>query len=447
MARPSPPVDLAGSGGTLLVAWTAIALGIALHRGQYLLVVLVLELLGLALLLVGVCRRGGAGIPLRAGLTVAVGTVAVSGIAFFPAQYSSPGPLLTLSQVLSGLMGVAVGATAVPAVRAGRIRRRLPDLALGLAVAAGATRIGATPRPRIDVHRLLQDSTIGLVHGLDMYRQCWPGSTGLKCTYPYLPITSVLLVPARVLAGDVRYGELAALGLAVLLLRRRLPAELAVLPLLLIAFPQAPYSLLQAWTEPLLVLALVTMVVAVRRGHPGWATIAFAIGLASKQHLVLLLPLAAWWPAFGWRRTLRSVGLAVLLVLPWLLAGPSAFWRDAVVHNLADPVLADALDVDALLIHLGLVPGFWFTAVALLAGYVLALRRLPRTGAGFAAAGALVDLTLDLTNKQSFFNHYTLAMALLVVAVVEAARAPLTSAASGGRVSGYRTEQVPLVDR
>lgn len=420
-------MDLAANSGTLLTAWCAIALGIALHRGQYLLSLLVLELVGLALLLAGLSRRGGAGIPQSVGVLAVALTVAGSGAGFAPAQYSDPGPVLTLSRVAAALAGVALAGGLWPLLRrrearAARASPRAADAALGLAVLAAVARIVATPHPRIDVYRFLQDSSIGLLHGANMYHQCWPGSTGLTCSYPYLPMTSVLLVPARLLTGDVRYGLLAALVAAVLLLRRRLPRELTALPLLLLAFPQAPYSLVQAWTEPLLVVLLVGMVLATAAGRPGWATVAFALGLASKQHLALLLPLAALWPQFGWRRTIRAAALGFALVAPWLLADPVRFWHGAVTLNLADPVLKDALDVDAALAHVGLVPGFGLTAGAVLAAYAVAWRRLPRTGAGFAAAAALVDLTLDLTNKQSFFNHYTLAMGLLVVAVVEALR-------------------------
>ncbi len=59
---------------------------------------------------------------------------------------------------------------------------------------------------------LLQGSTKGLVPGDDMYRQQWAASRatyyshGLFDVYPYLPWTSVLLLPFRLVFGDIRYG-------------------------------------------------------------------------------------------------------------------------------------------------------------------------------------------------------------------------------------------------
>ena len=74
----------------------------------------------------------------------------------------------------------------------------------------------ATPEPRIDVFYLLQGSADGMLHGEDMYQQSWAPipelyrSGGLFAVYPYLPGTSVLVLPARILFGDVRYAEIAA---------------------------------------------------------------------------------------------------------------------------------------------------------------------------------------------------------------------------------------------
>ena len=76
--------------------------------------------------------------------------------------------------------------------------------------------IAAAPKPHIDVFFLLQGSTKGLCPGEDMYRQQWAASRasypshGLFDVYPYLPWTSVLLLPFRLVFGDIRYGLVAA---------------------------------------------------------------------------------------------------------------------------------------------------------------------------------------------------------------------------------------------
>jgi hypothetical protein len=256
----------------------------------------------------------------------------------------------------------------------------------------------------------------------------------------------VIVLPARLLFGDVRYAEIAALVFAAVLLRRLLPPRLpalgtgaaagpgtgsaragtalaalpalpALLPLLVLVFPRMSYSIQQAWTEPLLVAALVGMVWAVSTGRMKLSVVFLAAALASKQHVFLLLPLAACWPAFGWRRALTAGGAAGLFVLPWILAGPQDFWHDAVSVNLGYDVLPDALDWPAVAAQHGWGVGFGLTAVGLLGAYAVALR-LRGSAFGFCLGSALVVYVLNLTNKQSFFNHYTLGMGLVVLAVV-----------------------------
>ncbi|MCM3882983.1 glycosyltransferase [Frankia sp. R82] len=310
---------------------------------------------------------------------------------------------------------------------------------LTLAGAAGVATIRAAPAPRIDVFHLLQVSTVGLVHGADLYRQQWApdrasyGLDGLFDVYPYLPWTSVLLAPARLLLGDVRYGLLAALAIAAICARRLGAAPgspgspgpdggaaagaVGLLPLLVVILPESMYALQQSWTEPLLIACLAAMVLAVARGHPRVAVVAFALALASKQHVTLLVPVAAAWPAFGVRRTAVSAGTALLLVAPWLVAGPRDFVDDAVTTNLHYRVLGHSLSVPGWASHFGVTLGFGPALVVLAAAYVLAWRARGDAG-GFCLGGALVLLGASLMNKQTFFNHYTLPMGLLVLTAV-----------------------------
>ena len=102
-------------------------------------------------------------------------------------------------------------------------------------------------------------------------------------------------------------------------------------------------------------------------------------------------------------------------MLPWFIAGPGDMWHDAVHANLALGVLRRALCLPSLFSRWGFTVGFWFLLLALGAAYALVLRRVPRTASGLAIGCAIVLWTLDLANKQSFFNHYTLPLGLLVV--------------------------------
>ncbi|MBL7494155.1 glycosyltransferase [Frankia sp. AgB1.9] len=304
--------------------------------------------------------------------------------------------------------------------------RRAFTAVLLLATGAGIATVLAAPDPQIDVFHLLQESSAGLGDGVNMYHQVWatgrPGDLhgGLTDVYPYLPATSILLAPFRLLFGDVRYGLLAALVVAVCAARALAPRAasapwMPVLPLLVLIFPSYCYSLEQSWTEPLLVGCLAVMMWAVCSGRGLLAVVAFAVALATKQHVALLVPVAAVWPAFGPRRTAAACGLGFAIVAPWVLDDPAAFFHDAVRANLDYPVLDHSLSVPGWADHYGIHVGFGVTAVALAVAYLLAWRARG-DATGFAAGGALVLLTVVELNKQSFFNHYTLPMALLILA-------------------------------
>ncbi|CAO5155287.1 PMT family glycosyltransferase, 4-amino-4-deoxy-L-arabinose transferase [Frankia sp. AiPs1] len=397
----------------------------------------------------------------RVGWALVVATVSLGPIVRHPRYYAG-GTLAPVADVLAILAGLLAAATILltPSPRLGAFGARGARLracaassapfwvVLGLACAAGVATIHAAPRPRIDVWYLSQVSASGLVHGADLYRQQWApdrasyGVDGLFDVYPYLPWTTVLLAPARLLLGDVRYGLIAALATAAVCARRlgrparaalpagaSLPAGLvAALPLLVVIFPESMYALQQSWTEPLLVACLAVLVLAGRGGHGRVAVVAFALALATKQHVALLLPLAAAWPAFGLRRTAVSAATALALVAPWVIAGPRDFADDAVWTNLHYKVLGHSLSVPGWASHFGVTLGFAPALVVLAMAYLLAWRARGEA-AGLTLGGALVLLAADLMNKQTFFNHYTLPMGLLVLTAV-------LLAADGGAPTG-----------
>ncbi|MGH3743743.1 MAG: hypothetical protein ACRDTP_02660 [Mycobacteriales bacterium] len=410
--------------GPILLAWAAIAVGIARKYGDFSEFSVAMVLAGTALLVAACLVR----IPLPAPVGAAGAAAAlVVGIVW-------PGPLNHAGGGWYVLSRVACGAAALLAIGSARWRRLLLP-ALGAVAVCGAARILAAPDPAIDVHVLLQQSAHDLFSA-DMYRATWHASPPgqLRHVYPYLPWTSVLLWPFRLVTTDVRAGLLVAdLAAAALVARLGRPAY----GLLLVTYPLFAFGLQQSWTEPLLVALLAGTVLAVQRDRTGLAVVLFALALATKQHTALLVPLALAWPGLGPRRTVRAVLLGILLVLPWFAAGPADLWHDAVTYQLHYPVLATELGIPALLLRHGQTVGLWLAALAVLLAYAVALTRLPRTAAGFAVGGALVELAVDVTNKQSFFNHYTLPMALVVIGLAaQSARGP-SPATRGGRISRY----------
>ncbi len=450
-ARAAPddaPIERAGPGlrigvtpacvVLLLAGWVGVALGIGTHDGRYALPSLVLVVAGTLVVGAGVFAAAQPSARAwrlpesadRVVLAAAALTVGLAPLIWHP-RYFAHGAGWTASQVLAAGAGLLAAATVLPTfgVARGLASQRWPFwTVLALMAAAGVTMIAAAPKPHIDVFWLLQGSTKGLLSGADMYRQQWAEtrasyySHGLFDVYPYLPWTSVLLAPFRVVFGDIRFGLVAALTIAAVIARRLGSLRTAMppvvlLPLLLAVLPKVTYSYQLSWTEPLLIALLAGMVLAARSGRLTLAVVLLALALASKQHIILLLPLTAIWPRFGWRRTLAAAAGALVLISPWIIAGPHDFWHDAVHENLGLGYRADALCL-ATFFHkaLGVDPGFALTGLGLLVAYALAWR-VRGSAFGFCAGAGLLVLVLDITNTQSFFNHYTLGMALVVLAV------------------------------
>ena len=458
-SRETPHVGV-GPVALLLIGWIAVALGIASHDGRYALASLALVVGGTLVVGLGVYASAGprgaalaARIPPRLAHLALAGaalTVGLAPLAWHP-RYFAHGAGWVASQLLAALAGLLAAAMVLPDFGRCRGLRWAPDgserrwpfwTALALMTAAGATMVAAAGKPHIDVFWLLQGSTKGLVQGADMYRQQWAEtresyySHGLFDVYPYLPWTSVLLAPFRLLFGDIRYGLVLSLGLAAFLARRlgsgtsgfgaaasRPTAYVpALLALLIAVFPKVTYSIQLSWTEPLLIALLTGMVLAVERGRMTAAIACLALAFASKQHIVLILPIAAMWPRFGLRRTVVSAVSALVLVLPWIIAGPRDFWHDAIGANVGLGYRADALCIATWVQKtFGHDPGFALTALGLVIAYALAWRVRGSTF-GFCAGAGLLVLALDITNTQSFFNHYTLGMGLVVLAVVVGSR-------------------------
>jgi len=379
-------------------------------------------LLGLSLVLRASVRLG------RRQAAAALGLTAVLTLWVHAYSYLTPAQASVVRHGLALTAALAAVAFLLPG-------RRTPDIALGLAiagyVAVAVALIRLDRAPRIDVWVVLQQAAEGLLHGKDMYTQVWVGSPGVQDTFPYLPWTAVLLGPGRWLAGDVRW-TLAAITVGTVLairawapVRGSVPAHVqgrvqaAAVGALLLLLPGTATQVEQAWTEPLLLACLAGWALALHRGRIGPAVVLLALGVASKQHLALLLPALAVWPRFGWRRTAAVAGLAGLLMLPWFIASPAAFWHDAVSVLITFQPLrfADTLFIAAMH-EFGAPPPFWITGAVVLAtlvGVCLAVRRRNPGIGELLRWLALLLLAANLMNKQAFYNQYWLVAALVLV--------------------------------
>ncbi len=397
-----------------------------------------------------------------------------------------PYTYLTKSQgwtvrIVFAVTSLLVAAAVLLSVRTGRVTgRRLLEVGFGLAVVgylvAATLLIHWDPRPKIDVWVMLQQAADGLLHGKNMYTQTWHGSPGVQNAFTYLPFMGLLLAPGKWFFGDVRWMLviLTLLGaLAVRLLARddatQVPAaapdraddaDAAHGNTLLVAVSAAALLLLlpgtatqveQAWTEPLLMASLAGWALGVQRRKTWLAVFCFALGLASKQHFVLLLPILAAWPRFGWRRTLSTAVLAGVFVLPWFLASPKDMIHDAVtvLINFQPLIFADTLFIAAIK-QLHWTPPFWLTGLAILApfagGIVLVRRRNPDLATVLRWC-ALLLFVANLVNKQAFYNQYWLIAAMVVISFAVAPGAPALDGETDAEApSGSTTEPGPDLD-
>lgn len=313
------------------------------------------------------------------------------------------------------------------------------------------------PAPKIDVWVTLQQGSDVLLRAESFYSVEWVGSPGIQDAFTYFPWMAVLVAPGRWLAGDVRWALLVwslvlYAGLWALahspraqgtVQARRGALAAAGAALVLMSIPGGITQIDQAWTEPVLAALLVWWAVLVRRGHAWWAIIPLALALASKQHMVLLLPLMALCRPFGWRRTVAAGGLAAVLMSPWLLGDFGGLWHDTVTLLVSfHPIrFANTWYLFALNVF-GVALPFWVTGLVVLgalgAGCLLVARR--RLGpVDTLAVAALVLLVANLVNKQAFYNQFWLSAAL-VVAVVTAAPSRPTG-------PGAAESAVPVPDR
>jgi hypothetical protein len=285
----------------------------------------------------------------------------------------------------------------------------------GLGVAYGLVVAGS--KPVIDVWPILQGAATGLVHGKNPYDMVFSGVPAgqVNNCFNYLPGTFLFPLPGRLLFGDVRYAEAAVLlaGVAALVWLAVRSGRPGALPLAVLTgtLPGSLYDVQQAWNESMIFgsLAAAGVLVAVRR--PWWAAACFAVALCTKQHVVLLLPLWALWPAFGVRRAIGAAAGAAAVTLPFFLWNPERFWHCVVAFFVDLPARTDSLSLWQL------VPGPLRT-VAVLAlvavAYALIVRGVPRTPGGLLLGSGLVLAAFALANKQSFLNQWLLAAQLVV---------------------------------
>jgi hypothetical protein len=341
------------------------------------------------------------------------------------------GVALAAALAAVGISGTRIARFAVPALL-------LSHFVLGVWV------IRATPAPGVDVYMFQHDAIDALLHGQNPYSITFPDIYGgtlpisvygpgvaehgrLNFGYPYLPLSLMLAIPGHLL-GDFRYAQLFALTLAGGLIAyarpviNACPSARAVAAATLLLFTPRGFFVVEAgWIEPFAILMLAATVYAACRRGRGWAiacAVAFGLLIASKQYIVLAVPLMMLLPVRNVRLTVLIGFVVAAVTLPLVLWDFKAFLHSAVTLQFRQPFRADSLSY---LVPLTAGKGsaslaYLSFAAAAVAG-LLALWRSPRTPAGFAAAFALVFFAFFATSKQAFCNYYALVLAAMCCAL------------------------------
>lgn len=358
-------------------------------------------------------------------------------------RFPEPGRWLDPDRIRGLLVLGAVVAISGLARRPPLRRAHLPVLLLILAVAGGWV-IAANPSPRIDVWTFQRDAVNALTAGTDPYAvdnasiytpeeeaRTYPAGAvqdgRVQVGYTYPPVTLLAYVPAQLLTGDVRYGNLVAWLGAIALIALARPGPLARGAAGMLAFtPLSLFVLHESFTEPITLLLLAATAAAAIRA-PRWMGIALGLLLVSKQHLVLVAPMAllllrpGTTPREAGRQALLAVGSAALVTLPFFLWDPGAMWRSLVAWYLALPARPDSFALTRVVAQrLGESVPVLLTVGAVVAAWVVGLVRLAWTPSGFALGVALVLGALFAFGKQAFPSYHLVTVGAICLAIAVA---------------------------
>ena len=354
----------------------------------------------------------------------------------------------SLSLALSGFW-LAVLALVYMGVRSRRVRlRTIAALLVLVTLPVGMLIVAATPRPPIDVWFLHVAAADALAAGENPYTDAVaisvtaPGAAeGVQIVgYPYPPVTAIGYSLGEWLGGDPRWTSVAAwfavLGsMAAMAIRVDVAARLRVLILVMVAVqPGWPNILEFGWTEPLS-LALLALSVMWWSDRPTISALVLGLALASKQYLLLALPLVLFVPGrSSKRRFLIASGMAATTLLPFVVADPAALWQALVVYHIDVPPRPDSSNLVGLLSNLGInwdPPSVLTLAVPLLLAVWLGRKA---RGIGDLLTGLALALgAFFLLASQAFANYWFLVGGVLAIAAVVGTGRSLTT---GGEATG-----------
>jgi hypothetical protein len=233
-----------------------------------------------------------------------------------------------------------------------------------------------------------------------------------------------MVLPGHLL-GDYRYASLAAVLLAAILMARARPSQQARLAAaLFLTTPRIFFVLEQGWSEPVSILLLAATVSVMARS-PNAAAVPAGLMVASKQYLVLAVPLL-WRHAVEYTGSAkRFLAIAILVgaavTLPFVASSPMAFVEDVILLQLREPFRADSLSyLPWLAAHGWGQPSVVWTLAAMLAALAIAMARGGASATAFAASLAFTTLAAFAFGRKAFCNYYFFVIGALCCGIAAA---------------------------
>jgi hypothetical protein len=302
-------------------------------------------------------------------------------------------------------------------------------LILTCVLAGGIDAIRSSPHPDVDVWVLEQQGADILARGENPYthvsvQNTAPGHVGPNVPYVYTPLQLFVTLPAKKIAGDVRYAMLLSVlvaGCAMRLLARRTLGGTSSFAedapaLFYFLTPKLFFVIEQAWTEPISVMFASLAVLAHVRKKPVLTAIAFGLLFATKQTMIWVVPIA--WFVVGLRpwQAATAFATAGATALPFVSNLRAMKYALFDFQNLLPP------RKDGLTLHTAVADIFGFELPGAL-GFLLAAaacaisaRRLRGKLGELAPAAAFTLLVFFFFNKWAFANYYFLTMGIASLA-------------------------------
>lgn len=373
------------------------------------------------------------------GLGVLSATLAVFNIQLrYPdlEATAAVGPIIFAAALLAYLVWLSFLARPQPARRTGWHLRWALLLVAGL-TCRGLAIVGS-PDPVIDVNDWMQNAPRFFLSGENPYDTDFVSPYGTERARSfgidmprtprpprYFPLTILTGIPPVLLGLDVRWLNVLCEGLAALFLliagrRTGAPERGILVSAIYLSLPRSPFMIEQAWLEPQ--MAVLGAIFLIWSGSRPWLSgIALGGFVAIKQTSVLLLPSLI--VALRRQRLVLIVGAAVaaLVILPFFLWNPQAFWWMNLTGYMIKKPYNDSLILSSLFFNefgVSVPPTVFRVMGAILLGLLAwktPVGARPATALWLAASLFVVAMS----GFQGYFNYYWLVLFLMLMALVD----------------------------